>query len=57
MKCSKFKNGSGSDLNINNSMIQGLHIEPYEVHLGLYGPGPQMTSQSSGGVPDHINLP
>jgi hypothetical protein len=55
MKCSKFK--SGSELNINNSMIQGLHIEPYDVHLDLHGVGPQVASQSLGGVPGHMNLP
>jgi hypothetical protein len=28
MKCSKFKNETGSKLNINNSMIQGLASSP-----------------------------
>jgi hypothetical protein len=48
MKCSKFK--GGSELNINYSTIQGLNIEPYDIHLGLYGVGTQVTSQSSGGA-------
>jgi hypothetical protein len=33
MKCSEFK--SESELNISNSMIQGLHIVPYDVPLVL----------------------
>jgi hypothetical protein len=37
MKCSDFK--SGSELNINNSMIQGLHIELYDVTLVFMVPG------------------
>jgi hypothetical protein len=39
MKCSKFKSESGSELNINNMMIQGLHIEPYDVPLVFMAPG------------------
>jgi hypothetical protein len=39
MKCSEFKSESGSELNINNSMIQGLHIEPYDVPLVFMAPG------------------
>jgi hypothetical protein len=39
MKCLKFQSESGSELNINNSMIQGLHIEPYDVPLVFRAPG------------------
>jgi hypothetical protein len=46
----KFDNESGSELNINNSRIRGLHIEPYDMHLGIHGTGTQVTFQSSGGV-------
>jgi hypothetical protein len=31
----EFKSESGSELNINNSMIQGLHIQPYDVPIGI----------------------
>jgi hypothetical protein len=53
--CSKFK--SKSALNTNNSTIQGLHIGPYDVHLDLHSIGFQVTSQSSGGLTSHTNLP
>jgi hypothetical protein len=54
MKCSKFK--GGSELNINYSTIQGLNIEPYDIHLGLYGVRPQVTSQFSSGASRHRNF-
>jgi hypothetical protein len=39
MKCSKFKSKSGSELNINDLTIQGLHIELYNVPLVFTAPG------------------
>jgi hypothetical protein len=40
-----------------SSTIQGPHIEPYNMHLGLHSTGFHVLSQSSGGVLGHTNLP
>jgi hypothetical protein len=57
MKCSMFKSRSGTELNKNNSTIQGLHTGPYDVQLGLHGAEFLVTSQSLGGVSGHTYLP
>jgi hypothetical protein len=39
MKYAEFESASGSEININISTIQGLHIEPYDVPLVFTVPG------------------
>jgi hypothetical protein len=37
--------------------IQGPHIEPNDVHLGLHNTRPEVVSKSFGGLLGHMNLP